>query len=73
MEWEYRDECNREADFLEHSQEHGSWSAAHVCGQRPAAKVGVAATLAAGGGLLRLFLRIIHQIERCCGTSESRV
>ena len=25
MEWEYRGECNREADFLEHSQEHGSW------------------------------------------------
>lgn len=25
MEWEYRGECNREADFMEHTQEHGSW------------------------------------------------
>lgn len=25
MEWEYRGECNREADFFEHKKEHGSW------------------------------------------------
>lgn len=25
MEWEYRGECNRQADFMEHRQEHGSW------------------------------------------------
>lgn len=25
IEWSYQGECNREADFLEHKQEHGSW------------------------------------------------
>lgn len=25
MEWEYRGECNRKADFFEHKKEHGSW------------------------------------------------
>lgn len=25
IEWNYNGECNREADFLEHKKEHGSW------------------------------------------------
>ena len=25
IEWTYNGECNREADFLEHKKEHGSW------------------------------------------------
>ena len=25
MQWEYHGECNRQADFLEHKKEHGSW------------------------------------------------